>query len=57
MLFVMKNDMQFVRSLYAVCMQFICSLYAVLKRHTVLVKLHTLLSKPYVVLKLHINCI
>ena len=25
MLFVMKNDMQFVRSLYAVYMQFICS--------------------------------
>ena len=48
---------QFVCSLYAVCMQFICSLYAVLKLHTVLVKLHTLLSKPYVVLKLHITCI
>ena len=57
MLFVMKNDMQFVRSLYAVCRQFVCSLYAVLKLHTVLVKLHTLLSKPCVVLKLHINCI
>ena len=56
-LYSWKIDMQFVRSLYAVCMQFICSLYAVLKLHTVLVKLHTLLSKPYVVLKLHINCI
>ena len=46
MLFVMKNDMQF-----------ICSLYAVLKLHTVLTKVYVVLPKLYVASKLHINCI
>ena len=53
----LKNDMQFVRSLYAVCMQFICSFettYSFGKTTYTFVKTVCSFKTAY---KLHTNCI
>lgn len=55
--FLWKNDMQFVRSLYAVCMQFICSFettYSFGKTTYTFVKTVCSFKTAY---KLHTNCI